>query len=75
VSREDRQDGKLASHCVVMARSPMDLRELAVRPGWHAVSPRPGTCAWSDQYCDVVGLFLAGRTLNLGPRTAVARPR
>lgn len=66
--------GKLTSHCVVMARHAADLRALGVRPGWRLAKSRPGIQAWTDQYCDVVGLLLADQRLDLGPRAAVAGP-
>ncbi|MBP7934393.1 MAG: fused MFS/spermidine synthase [Phycisphaerae bacterium] len=74
LTREQQAEGKLSSHCVVMARHSEDLRALVARPGWHAPSTRPGIRVWTDQYCDVVGLFLAGKRLDLGPRAAVASP-
>ena len=74
VTHEQQAAGKLASRCVVMARRAEDLRALATKPGWRAPIGRPGIQAWTDQYSDVVGLFLAGKSLDLGPRAAVAKP-
>lgn len=74
VTVQDQADGKLASHCVVMARRAEDLAALAQRPDWRIARRDRGTRAWTDQYCDVVGLFLAGKSLDLGPRSAVANP-
>jgi hypothetical protein len=74
-SAREQADGKLASHCVVMARNPEILQPLSRRPDWRAPVRLQGMQAWTDQYCDVVGLFLAGRQLSLGPRSAIAQPR
>ncbi len=75
ISEQDRAEGKLPSHCVVMARQPEDLAALLSVPGWR--TPDGSACpqAWTDQHCDVVGLFLAGKNLSLGPRPALAKPR
>lgn len=73
VTRAQQTFGKLSSHCVVMARHADDLRALAAK-GWHVPNGRPEIRAWTDQYSDVVGLFLAGKRIDLGPRAAVAQP-
>lgn len=73
VSPTQAANGKLASHWVVMGRRGARLDGLAHRPGWRVPESRFGMRAWTDQYCDVVGLFLEGKRLNLGPRSALAR--
>jgi hypothetical protein len=75
ITPQERIDGKLGSHCVVMARRPETLARLTSIPGWHVPNGDPDTRAWTDQYCDVVGLLLNGRHLNLGPQAAVAKPQ
>lgn len=72
LTAEQKADGMQGSHCVVMARRPQAVAALAEHPGWTVAAGQPDTHVWTDQYCDVVGLFLRGRQINLGPRAAMA---
>jgi hypothetical protein len=49
---------KLPAEIAVVARSPADLAQLKLGPGWHIVQPTPGMRAWSDDYSDILGAIL-----------------
>lgn len=68
------EEGKMASHYVVMARPGRLLSLLASTPGWRPAAGAAGVVVWTDQYCDIIGLLRTGRRLSLGPREAVAGP-
>jgi SAM-dependent methyltransferase len=75
LTREELADGKQPARVVVMARRAEELKRLPAAHGWHSVPADKGVRVWTDQYCDVVGLLLRGRRLDLGPRAAVAGGR
>lgn len=75
VTPEERVDGKLGSHCLVMTRHAERLRTFHDMIGWAPPASQPGLEIWTDQYCDIFGLFLQGHGLRLGPQAAIASPQ
>jgi spermidine synthase len=57
-TRPPPQTLKLPAEIAVVARSPADLAQLKLGPGWHIVQPTPGMRAWSDDYSDILGAIL-----------------
>jgi len=60
LSRAEHAQGRAPSHVVIMARRLEDLGPLAEADHWRTLSGRPDGMVWTDQYCDIVGLLLAG---------------
>jgi spermidine synthase len=49
--------GRMASHWVVLARRRADLSRLAGLPGWRPLTGRRGAAVWTDDYSDPLGLL------------------
>ncbi len=56
LSEEERAEGKSPSHWVVLASRPEDVQRLK-RAGWSEARPRPGLAVWTDDYCNLWGVF------------------
>ena len=62
--KEDRRpaslptDFKLNAIVAALARTPADLGDLVLRPGWRQIEPEPGVPAWTDDYSDILGAIL-----------------
>ena len=54
------QPGKNRSHWVVLARREHNLGALAADPRWTAVERRPAIGVWTDDYSNLLGVFLWG---------------
>ena len=55
--RTSLNQGRMASHWVVLARRPADLSRLADRPGWRPLAGGRGAAVWTDDYSDLFGLL------------------
>jgi SAM-dependent methyltransferase len=51
-------DFKMNAEVVALARSPQDLGDLSIRPGWHALKAPPGVRAWTDDYSNILGAIM-----------------
>ena len=58
LSEEDLEAGKTPSVWMVLARRPQDLERLASDPDWHAVSGQPGAAVWTDDFSNILGVFI-----------------
>jgi hypothetical protein len=56
LSDEERAEGKSPSHWVVLASRTEDVQRLK-RAGWSESRPRPGVAVWTDDYCNLWGVF------------------
>jgi SAM-dependent methyltransferase len=56
-SDKDRQNQKLSSTWVVMARTLADLRGLAQDQRWRPLSVRPGDTLWTDDFSHIWSVF------------------
>jgi SAM-dependent methyltransferase len=54
--KSERQEGKTASHWVVMARREGDLGRLMNSPAWRTV-PADHRAEWTDDYSNLLGVF------------------
>jgi spermidine synthase len=55
-SAEDKLRGTSPSHWVVLASRPEDVKLLNGK-GWYTVAPKPGIPVWTDDYCNLLGVF------------------
>ena len=58
LSREESDAGKTASVWMVLARRPQDLERLASAPHWHVVSGQPGAAVWTDDFSNILSVFI-----------------
>ncbi|MCA9417543.1 MAG: fused MFS/spermidine synthase, partial [Candidatus Omnitrophica bacterium] len=57
-SRRERNEGKMGSQWVIMARKVSDLGSLAEPGGrWHKMIPRIGFEPWTDDYADILSIW------------------
>jgi hypothetical protein len=56
IPRNDYDQGRRASHWIVLARRPADLSPLADRPGWRPLAGHGETALWTDDYTDLLSL-------------------
>ncbi|MBI3876889.1 MAG: fused MFS/spermidine synthase, partial [Verrucomicrobia bacterium] len=54
---DDPANGKEESHWLLLARDERDLGKLQKATRWFPVQPRPGTCAWTDDFSNILGVF------------------
>jgi len=58
LSEAEKQQGKSASHWVIIARRREDLDALTREdPRWHPLETRPGGKAWTDDFSDILGVL------------------
>lgn len=57
LSAEQKKAGRWAAAYVVMARSAESIAELIDNPNWRLLEGEPETRVWSDQYCNIWGVF------------------
>jgi hypothetical protein len=57
VPREDKEEGKLASHWVALAADPEALAEIRYKGRWVPAVGRTGVTAWRDDYSDLFGVL------------------
>ncbi|NOT01082.1 MAG: fused MFS/spermidine synthase [Phycisphaerales bacterium] len=57
----EHDDARMSSHFVIMARKEADLGELTGLATWPHLADEPGAPLWTDQYCNIVDLFLSPR--------------
>jgi SAM-dependent methyltransferase len=55
LSKAEENQGKVAAHWVVMARTETDLGTLVEKPAWKEVPPGPAE--WTDDYSNLLGAF------------------
>ena len=58
VSEEEFQSGKFPSRWVILADRDEDLGELANDPRWRRLEPRPGSRVWTDDFSNLLEVFL-----------------
>jgi hypothetical protein len=57
VPLNEYNQGRMASHWVVLARRRADLSRLAGRPGWRPLSGPPAATVWTDDFTDLLSLM------------------
>jgi hypothetical protein len=57
IPENERNQGRMVSHWVVLARRQADLSRLATRPGWRALSGGDRSSVWTDDYSDLIRLL------------------
>jgi hypothetical protein len=55
----NRPEGKSDSHWIVMSRTAADLAPLAADSRWTALTPRPGTPLWTDDFSNILSVLHA----------------
>lgn len=59
LSTEDEAAGVSPSHWLVMVEGAERLDDLLATERWNRLEHSPGVRVWTDQYCDVIGLFIS----------------
>jgi hypothetical protein len=54
---DEFNQGRMASHWVVLARRQADLSRLAGRQGWRPLTGQRRTIVWTDDYTDLISLL------------------
>lgn len=57
----EHDDARMSSHFVIMARRRDDLGKLTDLASWPRLDDEPGAPLWTDQYCNIIDLFLSPR--------------
>ena len=53
----EQNQGRMASHWVVLARQRADLSRLAERPGWQPLTRQRRATVWTDDYTELISLL------------------
>jgi spermidine synthase len=57
VSEEERAQGKLPSHYVLMARDAADIEPLVKDSRWQRLERRPGAALWTDDFSNILSVL------------------
>ena len=54
---EEKDDGIMASHWLILARRTGDLQPLLKNPAWHPATSRPEMSVWTDNSSNLMQVF------------------